>query len=307
MLNFFAKDAKLEIVQASAPEVSANEKYTWNLRLELVIGSRSVFRNDNVSLEEPFTPDDYDYVAKYLDKALDDDLFNQAKGDAISKLIDDYRETLFARLQASDLIPAIHGKRLHIHIYPDINSSDRRSLNSIQWEQLEHLALWRKERHGGPQSVSVCRHMISKETVKLRWNTEKRARKGRRSARKPAKNSARTGAQSENSGLQDNDTINILLVVARDDIHRDLHHYPRSREQPYSILNPATVRGVLLHLQEQLRSSISWRRIRLEIVRPGSLEELEAHLHKRGNPSHGRRRYHVVHLDLHGSEYRSKC
>ena len=87
----------------------------------------------------------------------------------------------------------------------------------------------------------------------------------------------------------------MLLVVARPHIHMEPWE---SLEDP-GILNPSTIRGVLLELQEELSSTDSEQQMRLEIVRPGYLKELKRHLKERKTES-GKRPYDVVHLDVHG-------
>lgn len=87
----------------------------------------------------------------------------------------------------------------------------------------------------------------------------------------------------------------MFLVVARPPIHTGSR---RALEDPSS-LNPGTIRGVSLQLQEELNSTDSSQQRRLEIVRPGYLKELKRHLEEREAKLRGSRPYHVVDLDVH--------
>lgn len=77
-------------------------------------------------------------------------------------------------------------------------------------------------------------------------------------------------------------TIRVLLVVARD----------FSRTGPERDAEPDLAQYPLMTLQRRLRS-----RMLLEVVRPGSLEGLAAHLQTRSAQGVV---FHVVHFDLHG-------
>jgi hypothetical protein len=283
-----ADHAILRIEQIGAVDAKGNGKHFWGLHWVLNTGPKKPLQNGTVRLEEPFTPKQYDKVAKYLDEALDDPNFDQTQANTDSDRLDDYRQKLFDRLKLISIVDAVRGKCLEIHIWPDKeHESGRRSIHSIQWEQLEELKLWAKGAEGpeeaegvkaqeprkGVQSVTVCRHIHVEESVKIESEEALRA--------------AREGR---------NGTFDVLLVIARPHIH-DSPELPR---KVFSVLNPATIRSVLLQLQEQLRSTGSSQRIRLEIVRPGRLVELTDHLENRKKMYKGQRPYHVIHFDMHG-------
>jgi heme-degrading monooxygenase HmoA len=276
-----ADHAILKIEQNGAVLAKADGKHFWELHWVLNTGSKDPLQERNVTLKEPFTPKMYDKVAKYLDEALDDPNFDQTQADKDSKRINDYRRNLFSGLKLISVIEAVRGKYLEIHIWPDKeHESGRRSIHSIQWEQLEDLSLWAKgaEPEGaepeqplnGVLSVTVCRHVHVEKSIKIGSEEALRA--------------ARQGR---------NGTFDVLLVIARPHVHD-------SPELPRKVLNPATIRSVLLQLQEELRSTGSSQRIRLEIVRPGRLVELRDHLENRRRMYEGQRPYHVIHFDMHG-------
>ncbi|KAK2590566.1 hypothetical protein QQS21_011748 [Conoideocrella luteorostrata] len=79
-----------------------------------------------------------------------------------------------------------------------------------------------------------------------------------------------------------NATFKILLVIARDFSHKGAERDPE----------PDLAQWPLMNLQRRLRS-----RLTLEIVRPGSLEELEWHLQVRAEQNII---FNLVHFDLHG-------
>ena len=81
-----------------------------------------------------------------------------------------------------------------------------------------------------------------------------------------------------------NATIKILLVIARD--------FNRADRDP----EPDLAQWPLMNVQKKLRS-----RLLLEVVRPGSFEELADHLRLRSSQGVD---FHLVHFDLHG---RVKC
>jgi hypothetical protein len=272
--------AILKIEQNGAVDAKPDGNHFWQLHWELNTGTKNPPQNQDVRLHEPFTPKNYDKVAKYLDEALDDPNYDwQTTANDDSKRIDVYRRNLFSGLRLISVVDAVRGKRLEIHIWPDKeHESGRRSIHSIQWEQLENLSLWAKtaeaeEARRGVRSVSVCRHVHVEEPIKIRSEEAVRA------------------ARQDRNG-----TFDVLLVVARPHVHDS----PNLRRKVSNVLNPATVRGVLLQLQEELRSTGSSQSIRLEIVRPGRLEELRGHLVNRNIMYNGQRPYHVIHFDMHG-------
>ncbi|GAB0134781.1 hypothetical protein EsDP_00003138 [Epichloe bromicola] len=86
-----------------------------------------------------------------------------------------------------------------------------------------------------------------------------------------------------------NATFKILLVIARDFSRTGAERDPE----------PDLAQWPLMNLQKRLRS-----RLTLEIVRPGSLEELERHLELR---SEQKVTFNLVHFDLHGRVMRDEA
>ena len=269
--------AVLKIEQKGPVIARDNGIHYWGIKWELSTGSKDFPVTEDIRLLEPLTPGAYDEVAEYLDEALDDPIFDQADANEQSKRVDRYRRELFKRLRLSRIINAVHGRILEIHIWPDKDQeSGRRSVHSIQWEQLEALCLWSKGKIGSQQrvrSVTVCRHVRVDDSIRT------------------GSVGALQAARQSQSGVFD-----VLLVVARPHVHDS----PDETRRMFSVLNPATIRSVLLQLQEELKSNDSTQSIRLEIVRPGCLKELRDHLKKRTMLYKGHRPYHIVHFDMHG-------
>ena len=266
-------NAVLKIVQQGAVVVDPQGHHLWKLHWQLYSASKTLLSERDITLLEPFTPIQYDHVATYLDESLDDIDFDQHDADNISRTIDNYREQLFQQLCLDEHVGALQGQCLEIHIWPSKKPGrSHRSLHSIQWEQLEDLGLWSQRSRNGVSSVTVCRH-VHKKDKRGQLETTAKARR-----------------------QYQNGIFNVLLVVARSDVHES----PEEVRGKVDVLNPATVRSVLLQLQEELASSGSSHRIHLEIVRPGCFDELKMHLKRRETKALGKNPYHVIHFDLHG-------
>lgn len=94
----------------------------------------------------------------------------------------------------------------------------------------------------------------------------------------------------------DTQTINILLVVARD---------LAQGTSAYEDINPFLSSTILARIRDQLQASENSVRFRLDIVRPGTFAALESHLNQakgRFGPGY----YGIVHFDMHGSVKREK-
>jgi hypothetical protein len=253
----------LKIWQQGAALPNVAGRYIWKIHWELDVGPGIPPERRAFTFVEPFTPNQYEEIADYLDSSLDDDEFDENEADASSTQIDGYRTHLFRRLRLCNQLGALKGKSLEVHIWPDERGgAGVRSIHSIQWEQLEDLSLWSHGSLKGPSSVTVCRHVQPrKPKVSLR--------------QRPIK------------------IFDILLVVSRPNIH------DAPEEGEGNVLNPATIRNVLLQLQEELVSVNSTQQIRLEVVRPGCFCELENHLKRRSTQTFDIP-YHAIHFDMHG-------
>jgi len=261
-------------IRQKAAVTTTQGKYCWDLHWKLDTGVGDPVQK-NISLQEPFTTEEYNKIATYLDEALDDNHFDQTEGNRDSDLIDEYRRKLFNQLELGNVVETLRGRCLEIHVWPNKNyESEKRSIHSMQWEQLEDLELWRMAKDG-VRSVTVCRHVhvYAKDSMKAggEKSTQDAKRRGKR-------------------------TFDVLLVVARPHVHEP----PQGPLKKFNVLNPATIRSVLLQLQEEMKSTGSSESIRLEVVRPGRLKELTAHLKNREELYKGKRPYDVVHFDMHG-------
>ena len=269
-----AGNAILKVEQVDAVYANDDGTHIWKLHWELYESPGNRLHAQDITLLEPFVPDEYDEIAGYLDNSLDSDRFVQDSADEVSKMIDAYRKSLFEELKLEKYVGALCGRCLEVHIWPNLRPGrESRSIHSIQWEQLEDHGLWAEDSQKGVQSVTVCRHVHVKRSKK---SSPERVSQTLRQAR--------------------DGTFDVLLVVARPHVHKG----PKGAREEVSVLNPGTVRSVLVQLQEELSSTGSSQQMRLEIVRPGCLKELNAHLENRKKKFHGKRPYHVVHLDMHG-------
>lgn len=276
MLLSKADNAILIIEQKGAASDSDDGNRFWRIHWKLYLRPGKLHQQQDVGLSEPLAPEYRSEVADYLNQSLDDNDFDQTSADDVSQKIDVYRRSLFDKLKLDKHVDALRRRCLEIHIWPDVQPGlDRPSIHSIQWEQLEDTRIWARDRHSSVQSVTVCRHVHTKKSCRTRsGNTTQGVRQDR------------------------NGTFDVLLVVARPHIHEA----PEKGRKGFNVLNPGTVRSVLLQLQEELSSMDSSQKIRLEIVRPGCMKELEAHLNKRKEAFDGKRPYHVIHFDMHGGQ-----
>ncbi|KAL9619077.1 MAG: hypothetical protein Q9160_006253 [Pyrenula sp. 1 TL-2023] len=274
-------NAVLKIEQKGPVDARPDGIYRWKLHWKLYGVPGHLLRERNVTLSEPFTSKRYDEIADYLDKSLDDQKFDQSDADEVSEKIDTYRKHLLDGLEICDHVRELRLRCLEVHICPDTRcDSETRSFHSIQWEQLEGLRVWEEDSGEIVPFITVCRHIFAPQSCQsLSTNTVQSLR-------------------------QDRDgTFDVLLVVARPHVHAS----PETARGAFSVLNPGTVRSVLLELHEELNSAETPQGIRLEIVRPGCLEELKAHLEKRRSVFRVRRPYHLVHLDMHGGVSKGKA
>lgn len=289
-----------------------NFKHVWTLELKLYITIDSEPIDEWVieMFEEPFTTREYEHISDYLDKALDNIQFDFQSGTE-AKMLDTYRRKLFKRLDLPRVVSKLNGRCLDIHIWPHrTHQNEFRSIHSIEWEHLEDSGQWKDDQqskavgdwmdyagddessdedgngalftaddHTRVRFVSVSRHFHPPQP-----GTPSKGEHG-------LSTKIKDGSKQERENQLN--VFHILLVVARPHIH----HVPVGT---LSILNPATIRSVLLQLQDELNSTYTSQQICLEIVRPGCVEELEAHLVKHRKAYGGRRPYHLVHFDMHG-------
>lgn len=269
-------NAVLIIEQKEAASAEKDGNHLWKIHWKFYLRPGKLLHQHDILLSEPFGSESRSEVADYLNQSLDDNDFNQFDADYVSRKIDDYRNSLFNKLEIDKYVDVLRGKCLEIHIWSDEQSGrDRPSIHSIQWEQLEDTSIWAVQRHYNVQSVTVCRHVHPNKA-----------------------SMTRSGNTMQGMWQDRNGTFDVLLVVARPHIHEP----PEGGPHGFSVLNPGTIRSVLLQLQEELNSMNSSRKIRLEIVRPGCMKELKAHLIKRKRQFNGKKPYHVIHFDMHGGQ-----
>uniref|UniRef100_A0A8H7N5G1 CHAT domain-containing protein n=1 Tax=Bionectria ochroleuca TaxID=29856 RepID=A0A8H7N5G1_BIOOC len=249
---------------AAQPAANGATHRSW--MLSVTINNRSPHEFE---LNDPFTEDEYKSILEpYLRHSEKPSLLLTAEDEAApldvqgaELKIDDYTENLFAQLDKKLELRNSGVAKYHIFVVED-HSSRRPSENAhgiqcLAWELLESMD-------------KPCMR-----TTRVA-NFVPGGSGGTPQSRVP----------QELSSVRSGYLVKVLLVVARDftlsgadrDPEPDLAQYP------------------LMTVQKKLRTKGKGRML-LEVVRPGSREELEQHLRTRSRQDVF---FHIVHFDLHG-------
>ena len=184
----------------------------------------------------------------------------------IEEKLESYPRILSKSLQLDAYSTHLNGKKVNVWIrgiQPSPEISCGKSIHSLHWELLEDLSLWVSDKDGmsaKPASVTVRRCVKDFDVRDLQRDVALAVQDG-----KP-------------------ELFNVLLVVARTKVH----------EKETDYFNPTSVLRTILEAQAELECRRSQKRIRLEVVRPGSYDELEIHL------QHSHKIFQIVHFDVHG-------
>jgi len=243
------------------PHRDEEDREAWSVRLRI--------DNDEVGLRiirDPFTSRQHSACSKCLNEGLMDEEYDPHEAEDISNRIDKYRDDLIECLDITHIAHEARFSRSRVVI--NIKEPSKRppakrrttSIHSLHWELLERQDdTWFKN-----AASLVVRRTIA--------DTHQ------------SPSLSRVQSMGTNNGL--GSVFPVLLVVAR--------HF-RDEGDP----SPSIIQCTLLRIQEALVRQGRFHKIHLEVVRPGSLEELKAHLKKRSD-SNGQSFFKVVHFDLHG-------
>lgn len=175
-----------------------------------------------------------------------------------------YRETLCNNVRAG--LPALDKRPFrpgavgcHINIIED-GAHEEHTIHKLAWELLEKASMPGKE--NDHYTIGVTRRV--------------------------AYPTMRTGPAKSFKDVQQDPkaTFKILLVIARNLSNPNKHD-----------LDPDIAQYPLMKLQQQFRKEGRKSRLYVEVVRPGTLPELESHLHNRARLGV---KFNLVHLDMHG-------
>ena len=191
-----------------------------------------------VDLPSLCTNDDYRLLRWYFEDYAEDDPFQTSKAQEARELVSTYGR----RLARSVALPHLDTEHQPVHVKIIHGQGE-----DIFWESLEDPTLWPSS--GQPSTVTVTRCV-----------------------------------SSEPSGIDDVNrtdhaevkTTNILVVIARPQMDRDIPH--------------RFVSSSIVKVADLTKGSA-----RVEIVRPGTFAAFEAHLGSKPNGF-----FHIVHFDMHG-------
>ena len=254
-----------EEVSVEIEETGNGQATKWGVRV-CVNGPGGLSLREKRNIVDPLNQSDYNRLESYLNVPLNLPVtLNNAR---IEKKIDSYSKVLLTCLRLHDYSTHFDGKKVSFWIHgnlPDSSLLSGKSIHSLHWEFLEDLSVWIDSKNGmgaKPASVTV-RRCVKNSSVEAQVPK--------------VPNSDRQGASAI-------PTSSILLVVARKNIHKDEIDY----------FNPTSVLRAILEVQAEFERRRSSKRIHLEVVRPGSYDELKRHLQR----SH--KKFQIVHFDMHG-------
>ena len=250
---------QLEEVSVDVEEISVSSAARgppgWRVKMHINDG-RGLSLRKETSISDPLKKEsDHSKLRIYLNETLEN-AFTPDNKDIEDKL-ESYPRKLSAGLNLDTYSTCLNGKKLNVWIRGISEISCVRSIHSLHWELLENLSLWVNPKDSmsvRPASVTVRR------CVKDHLVPTCQVRIGK------------------------SEVFNVLLVVARKNIHK--------KETDY--FNPTSVLRAILGVQAEIECRWLQKRIRLEVVRPGSYKELEIHLQR----SH--KEFQIVHFDVHG-------
>ncbi|MCJ1284921.1 hypothetical protein MMC26_004258 [Xylographa opegraphella] len=228
----------------------------------------------NLKLEDPFTPEDEAECRWYLESFAPKSPFELTRAKRIAEKLDLYATQLGDGIRLLDLVSRFprldQPQYIELEVvegYPDakIDSPDA-SIQRLHWELLENCL-----RHSeGPWPISVTRSIRNEnKTCGIKkvtsWAVEK----------------ASDGPRN---------SFNILLVVARNLTFDESAHQD---------VDPGLTLRALLAIKRHLKVSNAPYELNVEVVRPGTFNALQEHL-QRATEEHGPGYFNLVHFDMHG-------
>ena len=214
----------------------------------------------NHEIYDPCSKEQHDAAIKvYLEQLLAQEDDQRSTAAQTSKLLDNYRTCLFHQLFQQLDLHALLSKKRIL-----IDVCDDGGSAEAPYKDTIHRLLWELlEGCGTPNTTITVRRIVAPATPGLELERV--------------------------CSCSTSDSINILLVIARD-LSRNA-----SRGDDHS--TPATL--AILNAREKLSVRQGFPKIYLEIVRPGTYQELRKRLEKT-TKERGRGYFHIVHFDLHG-------
>lgn len=188
--------------------------------------------------------------------------------------------------QLPDIDRSEHGRNKHdILIIEDteINEDDEKSLHNPVWELLEDTSHWVNTK---PDRVNITRIICSPGC-----RFEERS------------SSEDLDALNSSAGLGTGKSVRILLVIARNLKHPEktqTHTFWNYYEEE---ITPSIIQHSIMQVIEHLREIGHQRKIQLDILRPGSLEEIKEYLgvdSKNCSVAKREEFFDIIHLDMHG-------
>ena len=236
------------------------------VKIHVYDGKGLSLRKERV-VSDPLTKSDHNLLRTYLGETLDQSF--PPNNEKIEKKLRSYPSSLSKGLDLDAYSTHLNGKKVNVWIRGIQLSSEKlrgKSIHSLHWELLEDLSLWvRPEdtKSKKPASVTVRRCVRDLQIPIRQKDVTEKVKVGK------------------------SEVLNVLLVVARKKLDE--------KEPDY--FNPTSALRAILEAQAETVCRQSTKRIRLEVVRPGSYDELKIHLqsHKKL-----RKKFQIVHFDVHG-------
>ena len=236
----------------------------WRVKIHVNDGKELSLRKERDIYDPLKGQSDHNKLRNYLNETLDMSFTPNNK--KIEEKLESYPRNLSEGLQLDAYSTHLNGKRVNVWIRGIQLGRERscgKSIHSLHWELLEDLSLWvspKDSMSAKPASVTVRRCVKGLHVPDSQSNVIQTVQVGK------------------------SEFFNVLLVVARTKLHKEETDY----------FNPTSVLRAILEAQAELECRRSQKRIRLEVVRPGSYDELKNHL------QHSDKKFQIVHFDLHG-------
>ncbi|MEM8723298.1 MAG: CHAT domain-containing protein [Cyanobacteria bacterium P01_G01_bin.39] len=201
-------------------------------------------KNYQTTVSDPFAPKQEQELEWYFEDWLSYPMLDNVKADRAKASVREYGENLFKQVFQADT--RVYNKYSQLLNESDIQlqieiESITPEFQAIHWEALQDPDL--------PRPLAIDSVLIRKSIQPI--NIEAK--------------------------VKESPTINLLVVVARPKVDRDVPHRTISRPLVEAIRNAKL-------------------RVNIEILRPGTYEALAKHLDTKENGY-----YHIVHFDVHGS------
>ncbi|KAJ5464572.1 uncharacterized protein N7458_000258 [Penicillium daleae] len=220
----------------------------------------------NVEVSDPLTSEEHVKSRWYLERFIQQNPYEELESREALRLLSVYAASILEQLQLRSLVETRvnldtnteEGWELAIEVVD--SEANSHTIHQLFWELLEDPQLFNADF----QTVTVVRSL-----------------KGTENPRQPIR---------EVAFKQQESTINILLVVARD---------TNRNAALYHDISPFLATDILLNIKRDLERNHRRVHMNIEIVRPGTLKAFEDHL-AASERQHGPGYFHVVHFDLHG-------